>query len=132
MRRNRWLGIGFALLALGVATLALPASVEGPVRVPISEGHALTALDGVGALLCTAGTTALYTGLWRRRDFLARRIRQRPGTGIGIAFVGGAGLGLLLASAFSGFWWWWAIGAGIYAAALAVACRAAARTSPEA
>ena len=123
--RAAWPAAPLAVVALGLAILALPASVEGPPLVPISPGHALSLVDGVGVVPLAAGSTWLHAGLWRRRARLARWARGRPGAGAALAFAAGLGLGLLLASAFSAFYWWWAVGAALFAAANAVAIAAA-------
>ena len=115
--RALWPAGPLAALALGLAVLALPARVEGPVVVPISPGHALSVVDLLGALPLTVGALWLEVGLWRRRAALARWASGRPGAATAIWFGAGLGLGLLLASAFSRFFWWWAIGAMLFAVA---------------
>lgn len=112
-------------MALGVAMLAAPASVEGPILAPIAPGHALSVLDSIALVPLIFGSFALYAGLWHRRARLAGTARSRPGTAATWVFAGGLGLGLLLASAFSAFFWWWGIGAVLFALALAAAVLAA-------
>jgi hypothetical protein len=115
--RDAWpIGPLLAVTA-GVAILALPASVEGPPLVPISPGHALSALDAIGVAPLALGSLWLHTGLWRRRSRLSGMARARPGLTFFLTFAAGLGLGLLLASAFSLFHAWWAIGAALFGAA---------------
>ena len=115
-----------AAIALGLVILALPASVEGPPIVPISPGHALSAVDALGVVPLTAGALWLHAGLWRRRARLAVWARGHVGAAAGLTFAAGLGLGLLLASAFSAFYWWWAVGAMMFALANAAAVLVAA------
>ena len=115
---QRWPCAALTAVALGLALLAAPTRVEGPVLLPISPGHALSVLDAVALVPLLAGTFSLYVGLWRRRARLSRVARQAPGvTGLAV-FTGGFGLGLLLASAFSSFFWWWAVGAALFGCTL--------------
>ena len=106
------------LLGAGVAILALPAHWEGPRLIEISEGHAISLLDAIGIAPLIVGATLLQLDLWRRREALLDRVREKPARGIRLSFITGLGLGLLVASAFSGFWWWWAIGALLLALVL--------------
>jgi hypothetical protein len=121
MTRSRGLIAALGLIALGLAILAMPAAWEGPVLVPISDGHAIAAADAIGILPLVAGTTLLYVLMWRERQQAATRLQTRPLSALGLAFGGGVGLGLLVASAFSAWYWWWAMGAALFGAALLVA-----------
>jgi hypothetical protein len=125
--RDRWPAAAFVLIALGLLVLAMPASVEGPVLLPISPGHAVSRLDALGIVPLVAGSCWLYGGLWRRRARLYARAAASPGAAGGAIFVAGLGLGLLLASAFSAFFWWWAVGAAAFGIVLARASQVAAR-----
>jgi hypothetical protein len=95
--------------------------------VPVSPGHALSLVDGLGVVPLVAGSAWLHAGLWRRRARLARWAGDRPGAGAAASFAAGLGLGLLAASAFSSFFWWWAVGAVVFAGANAAAVAVAAR-----
>src|ERR687892_200625 len=78
MPYRRQVVVGLALMAVGASLLAVPASGEGPVLVPISEGHGLSAIDAAGAaLLAVAGT-------WLEVLVVGRR-GGRPGPGRGSA-----------------------------------------------
>jgi hypothetical protein len=120
----RWLrGCGI-LFALALVLFAVPARLEGPVLVPISQGHGLALIDVV-ALVPLAGGLALFArGLWRRRERLEAALARRPWAARAGAFGIGLGLGLLLASVFV-FFWWWAVGAGLLTAMLVAAAVAA-------
>jgi hypothetical protein len=120
-----WPGAALAAIALGIAVLAAPASIEGPILLPIAPGHAVSTLDAIGLIPLTVGCLSLYAGLWRRRSRLSRISGQAPGFAAIVLVVGGFGLGLLIASAFSAFFWWWAIGAVLFALALLAAVFAA-------
>jgi hypothetical protein len=122
----RWPAWPFTLMALGIALLAAPAAIEGPELLPISPGHALSALDAVGVMPLVAGTCWLYAGLWQRRARLQAMVAATPAAAGAAIFAAGLGLGLLLASVFSTFFWWWAVGAATFAAVLVGAARAAA------
>ncbi|MBG6070144.1 hypothetical protein [Micromonospora ureilytica] len=104
------------LVVVGVLVLFVPAGDEGKVLVPISEGHGLSAVDGVGAALLTAGGTWLEVLVIRRLPYLALPPRALFALGL----LAGLGVGLLVASAFSGFFWWWAVGAATLGIALLV------------
>jgi hypothetical protein len=119
-----WPGFPLTTMAIGIALLAAPASIEGPILLPISPGHALSVLDSVALVPMLAGTWFLYAGLWRRRAGLRRLAHDAPGPTGAAVFVGGFGLGLLIASAFSAFFWWWAIGAVLFGALLLAAALA--------
>ena len=127
--RSSWPFGGVGLVAVAMALLAAPARVEGPVLLPISPGHALSALDSFALVPLLIGTGWLQAGLCRRRERLYETIRLSPARGSLGVFVAGAGLGLLLASVFPWFWWW-AVGATLFGAmmiaALVTACRRAA------
>ncbi|MEU8156049.1 hypothetical protein AB0B94_20525 [Micromonospora sp. NPDC048986] len=97
------------LIVVGVLVLFVPAGDEGRVLVPISEGHGLSAVDGVGSALLTAGGTWLEVLVIRRLPYLALPPRALFTLGL----LAGLGVGLLVASAFSGFFWWWAVGAAM-------------------
>ena len=112
---GRWPAGPAAAIALGLAILALPASIEGPPLLPISPGHALSLVDAIGVVPLVAGSLWLHAGLWRRRDRLATWARDQAALATLLTFAAGLGLGLLLASAFSAFYWWWAVGAAIFA-----------------
>lgn len=103
-----------ALMAVGLAVLAVPTRLEGPSLLVISAGHALSLVDVVGILPLLAGASWLHSGLWSRRAVLKAWLRERPAVAGGYLFAAGLGLGLLLASAFSDFFWWWAIGALLF------------------
>jgi hypothetical protein len=102
------------LLLAGIVALAVPAGGEGRVLVPISEGHGLSAIDAVGALLLAVAGTWLEVLVIRRLPQLALPNRSLFGLGL----LAGLGVGLLLASVFSGFFWWWAVGAAAFGVAL--------------
>jgi hypothetical protein len=101
--------IGVALVLLGVGLLAVPGGSEGPVLVPISEGHGLSAVDAVGAGLLAVGGTWLEVLVIRRLP----RLGLSPRVLFGLGLVAGVGVGLVVASAFSGFFWWWAVGGAV-------------------
>ena len=109
------------MMGAGLAMLAAPAAIEGPVILPISPGHALSVLDAIAVLPLLAGSFFLYRGLWQRRGLLRAIALRMPGRAGTLVFVGGFGLGLLIASAFSAFFWWWAVGAVLFAAVLLAA-----------
>jgi amino acid permease len=77
----------------------MPTSVEGRVLVPISEGHGLSILDTVGAVLLAAAGTWLDVLLVRRLPGL----RLAPRTPFGLGLLASLGLGLVLASVYSEF-----------------------------
>src|SRR5688500_4741382 len=116
-----WPGAALTMVASGIALLAAPPGIEGPILLPISPGHARPVLDSVALIPLLAGTGSLYAGLWRRRAGLRRLAQAAPGPAGGAVFTGGFGLGLLMASAFSAFFWWWAVGAVIFGALLLAA-----------
>ncbi|MET8308470.1 hypothetical protein [Micromonospora sp. NPDC005173] len=99
--------IAALLVVAGVLILFVPASNEGRVLVPLSEGHGLSAVDVVGATLLAFGGTWLEVLVVRRLPHLALPPRALFALGL----LAGLGMGLLIASAFSGFFWWWAVGA---------------------
>lgn len=103
-----------ALVVAGAASLAVPGTLEGPVLVPISTGHGLSAVDSAGAAFLAVGITWLEAILLIRLPRLRLGARTLFGTGL----LAGLGLGLLLASVFTGFWWW-AVGAGLFTLVLA-------------
>jgi hypothetical protein len=115
------------LIGLGIALLALPSGIEGPVLLPISPGHAIAALDAAGVLPMVAGSCWLYAGLWHRRERLYRTAAASPRFAIAALLVAGFGLGLLVASVFSTFFWWWAVGAAAFGVVLVAVSIAAAR-----
>ena len=130
-----WPGAALTTVAIGIALLAAPAGIEGPILLPISPGHALSVLDSVALIPLLVGTGSLYAGLWRRRAGLRRLAHDAPGPAGAAVFAGGFGLGLLIASAFSAFFWWWAVGAVLFgalllAAVLAVSGRSGSGASP--
>ena len=47
------------MMGVGLVMLAAPASIEGPVILPISPGHALSVLDAVAVLPLLAGSFSL-------------------------------------------------------------------------
>ncbi|WP_430497283.1 hypothetical protein ACQRWP_21610 [Micromonospora trifolii] len=104
------------LILLGVLVLFVPAGDEGWVLVPISEGHGLSAVDGVGAALLTCGGPWLEVLVVRRLPYLALPPRALFALGL----LAGLGVGLLVASVFAGFFWWWAVGAGALGIAVLV------------
>jgi amino acid permease len=89
--------LAFAIVGVGI--LAMPTSVEGRVLVPISEGHGLSILDTVGAVLLAAAGTWLDVLLVRRLPGL----RLAPRTPFGLGLLASLGLGLVLASVYSEF-----------------------------
>lgn len=109
------------LITLGLALLAAPSSVEGPVLLPISPGHAISRLDAVALVPLIAGMLGVYAGLWRRRTRIYQHAARSPGPFAVAVFAGGFGLGLLIASAFSTFFWWWAVGAVLFSVVLVTA-----------
>ncbi|WP_406072289.1 hypothetical protein [Micromonospora sp. NBC_01638] len=104
---RRQVTITALLIAAGVLVLFVPASDEGRVLVPLSEGHGLSAVDAVGAALLALGGTWLEVLVVRRLPHLALPPRALFALGL----LAGLGIGLLIASVFSGFFWWWAVGA---------------------
>ena len=123
----KWLlGCGI-LFALALLLFVVPATLEGPVLVPISPGHGLSLVDSVALVPLLAGTALLAGGLWRRRQALDSAFTRRPWLARAGAAVAGLGLGLLLASVFT-FFWWWAIGAALLSATLLSAAVVAARS----
>ena len=125
--RNHWPARALVMMGVGLAMLGMPASIEGPVILPISPGHALSVLDAIGVLPLLTGSFSLYRGLWQRRGSLRAVALRVPGPTGGLVFVGGFGLGLLIASAFSAFFWWWAVGAVLFGAVLLAAVVEASR-----
>ena len=124
---TRWLlGCGI-LFALALLLFVVPASLEGPVLVPISPGHGLSLVDVVALVPLLAGTALLAGGLWRCRPALDAALTRRPWLARAGAFVAGLGLGLLVASVFA-FFWWWAIGAALVSATFLTAAVVAARS----
>jgi hypothetical protein len=124
---TRWLlGCG-ALFALALLLFVVPATLEGPVLVPISPGHGLSLVDVVALAPLLAGTALLAGGLWRRRQALDAALTRRPWMAGAGTFVAGLGLGLLMASVFT-FFWWWAIGAALLTSTLLAAAIVAARS----
>jgi hypothetical protein len=124
----RWLlGCGI-LFALALLLFVVPATLEGPVLVPISPGHGLSLVDSVALVPLLAGTALLAGGLWRRRQALDSALTRRPWLARAGAAVAGLGLGLLVASVFT-FFWWWAIGAALLSATLLSAAVVAARST---
>jgi hypothetical protein len=122
----KWLlGCGI-LFALALTLFVVPATLEGPVLVPISQGHGLSLVDVVALVPLLAGTALLAGGLWRRRQALDAALGGRPWLARAGAFVAGLGLGLLVASVYA--FWWWAIGAALLSATLLAAAVVAARS----
>ena len=69
----KWLlGCGI-LFALALTLFVVPATLEGPVLVPISQGHGLSLVDAVALVPLLAATALLAGGLWRRRQASGRR-----------------------------------------------------------
>lgn len=125
----RWLVAAGALLVVAAALLAVPARLEGPVLVAISEGHGLSLLDLLGLVPLLGAASLLFAGLWRRRRRLRAAVVRRPGRASAGMFAAGVGLGLMVASVWSSFFWWWAIGAGLFTAAAVAATLVAAQGS---
>jgi hypothetical protein len=125
--RFGWPAAALAAVGVGIAVLAAPAQMEGPVLVPISPGHALSLLDIVGVIPLVAGSGSLYVGLWKRRARLYAVASQAPAFAAASVFAAGFGLGLLIASAFSAFFWWWAVGAALFGVMFVAAAVVAAR-----
>jgi hypothetical protein len=111
------------LFALALLLFVVPASLEGPVLIPISPGHGLSLVDMVALVPLLAGVGLLAGGLWQRRQRLDAALSRRPRLAWAGAFVGG--LGLLVASVFV-FFWWWVIGAALLRATLLAAALVAA------
>jgi hypothetical protein len=123
----KWLlGCGI-LFALALTLFVVPATLEGPVLVPVSQGHGLSLVDVVALVPLLAGTALLAGGLWRRRQALDAALTRRPWLARAGAFVAGLGSGLLVASVYA-FFWWWAIGATLLTATLLAAAVVAARS----
>jgi len=111
---QRQIAICGALIVVGVAVLAIPSRYEGRVLLPISEGHGLSAVDTVGAVLLAFAGTWIEVLVVRRLPHLMQGPRAlQPRTLFGLGLGAGLGIGLIIASAFSGFFWWWAIGAAL-------------------
>ncbi|NOH02741.1 MAG: hypothetical protein HND47_12645 [Chloroflexi bacterium] len=125
-KKGSWIFVGLGLVALGIAILAAPSQWEGPVLVPISPGHGISALDMFGVAPILIGTGWLYVGLWQRRQRIFESIQRSPRLGGSSVFVAGLGMGLLLASSFSAFFWWYAVGAFLFGVMLIVALKVAA------
>ena len=125
-----WPRAALATVGAGIALLAAPAGIEGPVLVHISPGHALSVLDTVALIPLLTGMAFLYAGLWRRRAQLHGTVLEQTGGAITAVFAAGFGLGLLIASAFSAFFWWWAIGALLFGVVLLVVVIAARTDEP--
>lgn len=104
------------LIAVGVVVLFVPGGREGSVLVPISEGHGLSIVDMIGAVLLAIGATGIEVLIVVRLPHL----RLSPRALFGLGLVAGLGIGLILASVFTGFFWWWAVGAGLVGLALLV------------
>ena len=116
----KWLfGCGI-LFALALLLFVVPATLEGPVLVPISQGHGLSLVDVLALVPLLAGTALLAGGLWQRRRGLDAALGRRPWLARAGALVAGLGLGLLVASVYA-FFWWWAIGAALLSATLLAA-----------
>ena len=84
MKRRVLFRYALGLLALGLAIMALPASLEGPVLVNIGPGHAVAVLDAIGLVPLVLGCALLYGGLWAQQRQLARWVsgHQRAGSGV--------------------------------------------------
>lgn len=130
MERRGRLQTAFALIGGGFAIFALPAAWEGPVLLPISDGHAIAVADAVAIAPLVSGTTLLYALIWQERAHVVSGARARPLPALTLAFAGGLGLGLLVASAFSAWFWWWAVGAAIFGTALLTLSVALASSPP--
>ena len=104
------------LVLVGLALLAVPARVEGPVLVPISEGHGLSLVDAIGAALLAVAVTWLEVLIVLRLP----RLGLSPRALFGLGLLAGVGIGLAVASSFRGFFWWWAVGGACVAAAALV------------
>ncbi len=104
------------LVLVGLTLLAVPARVEGPVLVPISEGHGLSLLDAIGAGLLAVAVTWLEVLIVLRLP----RLGLSPRALFGLGLLAGVGIGLAVASSFRGFFWWWAVGGACVAAAALV------------
>ena len=91
--RNHWPARALVMMGVGLAMLGMPASIEGPVILPISPGHALSVLDAIGVLPLLTGSFSLYRGLWQRRGSLRAVALRVPGPAGGLVFVGGFGRG---------------------------------------
>lgn len=110
----KWLWSIIALLVIAFMIFALPASMEGPVLLPISPGHALSTTDVVALVPLLLANALLYYGFWRGRSKAWQFMSNHPGHAFVSVLMAGFGLGLLIASAFSSFFGWWAIGAIIF------------------
>jgi len=113
------------LVALALIIFAAPATIEGPMLLFISPGHALSVLDSIALVPLLAGTAWLHFGFWKRRKQIYETLRASPAKSSIVLFIAGLGLGLLIASAFSAFFWWWAIGAILFAGCVVIAVFAA-------
>ena len=122
-----WPAIAAALVILGLLLLAMPSRWEGGVLLPISPGHALSALDVAGVVPLIIGMCWIHIGLWQRRERLWQWLGSQRQIGAVFLVVAGFGLGTLLASVFSQFFWWWAVGAVLFATAHVIAVWVAAR-----
>jgi hypothetical protein len=122
----RWLLGSGTLFALALLLFGVPATLEGPLLIPISPGHGLSLADVVALAPLLAGTALLAGGLWRRRQALDATLTRRPWLARAGFLVAGLGLGLLVAAVFA-FFWWWAIGAALLSATLLTAAVVAAR-----
>jgi hypothetical protein len=56
------------LFALALTLFVVPATLEGPVLVPISQGHGLSLVDVVALVPLLAGTALLAGGLHCQAD----------------------------------------------------------------
>ena len=64
----KWLLGCRILFALALTLFVVPATLEGPVLVPIGQGHGLSLVDAVALVPLLAGAALLAGGLWRRRQ----------------------------------------------------------------
>jgi hypothetical protein len=108
--QRRQVAICAALVVVGGGLLAIPATGEGGVLLPISEGHGLSAVDAVGAVLLATAGTWLEVMVVRRLPHLA----LSPRVLFVLGLVAGIGVGLTVASVLSGFFWWWAVGSATF------------------
>ena len=84
------------LFALALLLFVVPASLEGPVLVPISEGHGLSRVDSVALVPLLAGTALLTGGLWQRRQALDAALTRRAWLARAGVFTAGLGLGAVV------------------------------------
>jgi hypothetical protein len=96
MKRAAWLYVGLGLIALALLIFFGPKRYEGPVLLPISREHAVTAQDIVALVPFLAGSLWLSIGLWQNRESLLSLVSRWPGRAVLLVFAVGIDLGLVL------------------------------------